>query len=316
MEFWLVSPNINSSGGKTLERWKGNVRSHHAVFMGWPRERARDGAQRLGQIFAGNVDGGVRWGDLILSAYRQDWQWHVVGCGRVSSETGKDSDLSDGLDYQTHRELEPFVPMQDTGKLVRMFKGTTADGGNIAHRRRVIPALVRLKPESNSADERLLNQLMRLLKVAPRTTELARTPLGVDQYLRASPSQRKVILPRHRRLSNAFANWLEHHRYEKVPQEHGYIDLDFVEDGASCRAELKICHGVNTRQAIREAIGQLLEYNYHPHMNREPAEKWFLVLDRRPTKADIEYLGRLRNLMKFPLSLCWRSSNSFAMKRW
>jgi hypothetical protein len=155
---------------------------------------------------------------------------------------------------------------------------------------------------------------MRLLKVPLPATGLARTPLGEDEYLRASPSQRKVIVPRHKRLSNAFANWLEQHGYEKVRQEHGHIDLDFVEGRTSCRAELKVCYGINTRQAIREALGQLLEYNYYPQANRQPAEKWFVVLDERPSDADMEFLKTVRSVMKLSLSVCWRRGSTFQLR--
>lgn len=315
MEFWLVSPNIDMKGGKTLERWKEIILNHNAVFMGWPPKRSTDGRQRLGQIFAGRVEGAVDRRDLILSAYREDGRWHLVACGRVNSEAANDPKLSDGLDYRTYRELKPFVPLQDAPNSTRFsFKGTTADGRDPAHRRRVIPALVKFKPEINRADKLLLDKLMKLLELPPEPRKPT-APLAEDGYLRASRSQRKVIVRRHNRLSNAFAKWLKKRRYRDVRQEQGRVDVDFIDGTTTCRAELKVCYGVNTRQAIREALGQLLEYNYYPQRSREPAEKWFVVLDERPTETDTMFLKRLRTVMKFPLCVCWRSGNTFQTKR-
>jgi len=311
MEFWLVSPNIDMRGGKTLERWKEIILNHNAVFMGWPPKRSTDGNRRLGQLFAGRADGGVARRDLILSAYREDGRWHLVASGRVNSAARKDLKLGDGLEYGTYRELRPFAPLQDAGY---SFKGTTADGKDAAHRRRVIPALVKFKPETNRADKLLRDELMKLLEL-PLEPHEPTSPLAEDGYLRASPYQRKKILPRHNRLSNAFAKWLRKRGYKGILQERGRVDIDFVDGTTTCRAELKVCYDVKTREAIREALGQLLEYNYYPKAKREPAEKWFIVLDERPTEKDVVFLRRLRTIMKFPLSVCWRSGNSFQMQR-
>jgi hypothetical protein len=312
MEFWLVSPNIDMKGGKTLERWKEIIRNRKAVFMGWPANRRTDGTLRLGRIFAGIVEGGVDRGDLILSAYREDWRWHLVACGKVNSESRNDPKLSDGLNYETCRELKPFVPLQQDARF--SFKGTTADGEDAAHRRRVIPALVKFKPEINRADKLLRDKLMKLLQLPPEPPK-STAPLPEYGYLRASRSQQKVIVRRHNRLSNAFVKWLQKRRYKDICQEQGRVDVDFFDGITSCRAELKVCYGVKTREAIREALGQLLEYNYYPETNRQPAEKWFLVLDERPTGKDIAFLRRLRTTMRFPLSVCWRSGDSFQMQR-
>lgn len=316
MQFWLVSPNIDMKGGRTLANWKKIILTHHAVFMGWPPKRGKDGGQALGQKFANRVEGGIIEGDLILSAYREDGHWHLVACGRVKSGALDGLMLANGYDYETCRRLEPFAPLRDSPNSMRfMLRGTTADGVSPAHPRRVIPALVKFKPETNPADEHLLEKLMKLLKLPPDRPRLD-TSLAEDGYPRASGPLRKIILPRHNRLSNAFAKWLRSRGYADVHQEEGYVDVDFMDGTTTCRAELKVCYGLKTRQAIREALGQLLEYNYYPHQYRMPAKKWFVVLDERPTDSDMQFLKRLRTTMNFPLSVCWRSGNTFQKKKW
>jgi hypothetical protein len=317
MQFWLVSPNIDMKGGKTLGGWKEIILSRHAVFMGWPPKRSKDGGQRLGGKFAGSEKGGIDPGDMILSAYRENWGWQFVACGRAAKAAPHDDvRLEDGYSYSvTRRNLRPFMRLQDGPKSMRLsMERTTADGVSPAHPRRVIPALVRFKPEINPADKQLLDKLMKLLKLPPDRPR-HETSLAEDGYPRASGPQRKIILPRHNRLSNAFAKWLRRRGYADVHQEDGYVDVDFLDGTTACRAELKVCYGVKTRHAIREALGQLLEYNYYPHQYRKPAKKWFVVLDERPTDTDMQFLKRLCATMKFPLSICWRSGKTFQKKK-
>jgi hypothetical protein len=315
MEFWLVSPNIDIKGGTTLERWEKVVLEQKSVFMGWPPSKRRDGQQQLGQLFAGNIEGGVSSGDLILSGYREDGVWHVVACGRVNSEARDDDiGLQDDLGYTTYRKLKPFSALGDSPESTGLsFRGTTADGLNPDAPRRVIPALVKFKPEIIKSDRLLRDKLMNALGLKPPPP--LSSQLREDNYLRASSSQCKMIVPRHNRLSNAFIEWLRNRPYKDVRQEIGHVDVEFVDATSACRAELKVCYGVTTRQAIREALGQLLEYNYYPCANREPADRWFIVLDTRPTEADMLFLGRLRRLKNLPLFVCWRTRGSFEMKR-
>ncbi|MBZ5670469.1 MAG: hypothetical protein LAO04_12155 [Acidobacteriia bacterium] len=318
MQFWLVSPNIDMKGGRTLENWKEIILGHHAVFMGWPPKRSRDGRQRLGGRFAGTDKNGIDPGDLILSAFRENWGWRFVACGSATkTAVPADVTLEDGYSYRvTRRNLRPFKRLQDDPNSKRLsMKGTTADGRSPAHPRRVVPALVKFKPETNPADKQLLDKLMKLLKVPPEQAT-PDTTFPEDGYLRASGPQRKIILRRHNRLSNAFAKWLTEHGYRDVRREEGCVDVDFRDGTTTCRAELKVCYGVKTRQAIREALGQLLEYNYYPHQYRKPAKKCFVVLDERPTDTDMRFLKRLCTAMKLPLSVCWRSGNAFQKKTW
>ena len=139
------------------------------------------------------------------------------------------------------------------------MKGTTADGVTPGHPRPVIPALVKFNPDTNLADKQLFDQLTKLLKL-PFDRPKTDTYLAEDGYPRASGPQRKIILPRHNRLSNGFAKWLRERGYADVRQEEGHVDVDFMDGMTTCRAELKVCYGVRTRHAIREALVARIQF--------------------------------------------------------
>jgi hypothetical protein len=133
--------------------------------------------------------------------------------------------------------------------------------------------------------------------------------LAEDAYYRESPQNRKVIFRRHNALSNNFAKWLLKSGYSNVVQEQNYVDVVFERGGKTYRAELKICYGVGSTKAIREALGQLLEYNYYP--SRTPVDKWVIVLDEKATSDDINYIAALIEELDLPLNLGWREGEGF-----
>ena len=53
------------------------------------------------------------------------------------------------------------------------------------------------------------------------------------------------------------------------------------------------------KAAIREAIGQLLEYNHYP--NTSKADKLIIVTKYEPEPEDIQYLTGLRLIYKIPV---------------
>jgi hypothetical protein len=128
-------------------------------------------------------------------------------------------------------------------------------------------------------------------------------------YQRETPAFKRKFLRLHVSLSNNFRIWLEREFAVKVRQERNRIDLTFGSQGQNHLAELKICYGSDTRHAIREAIGQLFEYNYYP--SYEEAHFWWLVLDCEPSKADRNYISALRQRYKIPLTIAWPSGNGF-----
>ena len=132
--------------------------------------------------------------------------------------------------------------------------------------------------------------------------------LAEDGYYRESSSTLKTIIPKHNILSNKLYNWLKTQGINSI-QEQNYIDILFELDGNKYIAELKIVYGGTTTKAIRESIGQLLEYNHYP--SRSAKDKWLIVLDEKPSKADLLYIDNIRNEYDFPLGLGWEKNGAF-----
>jgi len=129
-------------------------------------------------------------------------------------------------------------------------------------------------------------------------------------YPRATPATIRMILPRHRTLSKAFQRWLlQRHRVVGRP-ELRQIDMQFDLGQTAAMAEFKIAYDGNTKAAVREALGQILEYNHYP--GRNPAAAWFLVLDQKPCDDDREFVASLRTTWKCPIFLGWQQGANFS----
>jgi hypothetical protein len=139
--------------------------------------------------------------------------------------------------------------------------------------------------------------------------ELRRDALIEEAYYRETQARSKFIVRYHNKLSNEFCNRLER-RHAIVPrQEQQWVDIRFEQANHTMLTELKTCFGVGTRKAIREALGQLLEYNHYP--SRETCKQWFIVLDEEPSDDDKRYIEILRKLRSLPLTIGWRTKKGF-----
>jgi hypothetical protein len=128
-------------------------------------------------------------------------------------------------------------------------------------------------------------------------------------FQRETPASKRTIAGLHRSLSNDFRRWLEREFELKVVQEKNRIDLTFKLASRKHLAELKICYGGDTRHAIREALGQLLEYNHY--QSYDEADFWWLILDCEPSKADRKFIAVLIEKYRIPLTIAWTKGNEF-----
>ena len=119
----------------------------------------------------------------------------------------------------------------------------------------------------------------------------------------------KVIVPLHNKLSNDFCRWLEKEHKVKAAQEQQRVDIRFNLRNVSTLAELKVCFGVGTTRSIREAHGQLLEYNHYPL--RHTTDAWLIILDDKPSELDRQYIDVLRSKRSMPITIGWRNSAEF-----
>jgi hypothetical protein len=128
-------------------------------------------------------------------------------------------------------------------------------------------------------------------------------------YLRYTPVALRWIRREHVALSNQFVVWLENTHGIRATQERKQIDAAFEVGSKRFLAEFKIAYMGNTKQAIREALGQILEYNHYPP--RISHDQWLLILDTEPCEKDKAFLRRLRDVFGLPLTLGWKTDSGF-----
>ena len=102
----------------------------------------------------------------------------------------------------------------------------------------------------------------------------------------------------HNELSNAMVEYLKNNGYKNVKAEDNYVDISCMNpDGEIVFFELKTAQTV--KYAIREAIGQLLEYRHYP--DERKADKLIIVTESKPNEKDVQYLKELRLTYNLPV---------------
>lgn len=138
-------------------------------------------------------------------------------------------------------------------------------------------------------------------------THTKSSALSEDAYFRESSEKLKIIIPKHNQLSNKFCEWIRKELSVEPNQEIQQVDVRFKYKDRGVLAELKVCYGISTTKSIREALGQLLEYNHYP--NRKPSDIWFIILDCEPSKDDKTFIKSLRTKLNLPIEIGWQSDN-------
>ncbi len=111
----------------------------------------------------------------------------------------------------------------------------------------------------------------------------------------------KSVVPRQAPIQNALAMQL-HSIFSpkgyRVTCEDQRVDMKlFDPNGRASFIEIKPAS--SAREAIRLALGQLIEYSHYPADNR--AKKLIIVSDASPGDEDFEYIIFLRNTYNLPL---------------
>jgi hypothetical protein len=113
-----------------------------------------------------------------------------------------------------------------------------------------------------------------------------------------------VYSPQHVKLQNAlFDHLCARFGREVVNYEMGYIDLQLRHGGVQTLFEIKIAP--TPKSCIRQAIGQLLEYDLYP--NRKRSSQLVVVGDGATTRDDESYLRHLQE--KFGIPIMYRRWN-------
>jgi hypothetical protein len=145
------------------------------------------------------------------------------------------------------------------------------------------------------------------------TSDVSNGLLDDKAYRRETPASDRNIKRLHATLSNRFRRWLSNAHGISAQQERRRVDVGFSHNGKTHLAELKVCYGGETRASIREAMGQIFEYNLYPP--RTSASSWLIVLDKEPATEDLAYFEVLRQQFHLPLSLVWSTETGFSSDR-
>lgn len=107
-----------------------------------------------------------------------------------------------------------------------------------------------------------------------------------------------IMTFQHNELSRLMVDYLQRSGYRKIKAEDNHVDISCNNlAGEKVFFELKTAKTV--KAAIREAIGQLLEYDHYPNSNR--ADKLIIVTVCEPEKEDKQYLIWLRKKYQIPI---------------
>lgn len=132
--------------------------------------------------------------------------------------------------------------------------------------------------------------------------------LNENPYSRSTNNNVKLIKPLHNKLSNDFKEYLLNEGFLDIEREKNAIDLIAKRGNSTYIFELKVVNTPYVRHSIREALGQLLEYNYYP--NRKKFNYLNIVLNRKPSEAEIEWCKNL-NRIGIQFELFWQNCNLF-----
>jgi hypothetical protein len=297
--FWVVSPNVRYNEA-TVEDWKRASVVWNAAFMGYELDHP------IGKKFAKTISPN----DVILIARRHQHMPDVVGFGIVrggyrNSLAGFIPPKADRkpLGFGTLRKLRPFIPRRRLPKNLRIMKvlGHTA-------------ALRRLYPEEEG-DRMICRWMERELRklqtekgveeskaAEKEEAELRKlTEGGKFEYEVRGGRRVRVANREEAKLVLRYSKWLKKWGRRLRVAVYKRLRCDAYEPQTRNLIEAK---SSSSRQDIRMAVGQLLDYSYQgretfgePHLA--------VLLPNEPERGDIEWLSSHK------ISVIWEEKGSF-----
>ena len=115
--------------------------------------------------------------------------------------------------------------------------------------------------------------------------------LNTNKRIKHTSESTTEIEARHQKMQEGLKECLEAEGYTNIIMEAGHIDLQATKNGEIHFFEVKT-HDT-ARACIREALGQILEYNHFPNTQR--ADKMFIVGPAKPSKDEHQYIKYLQD---------------------
>jgi hypothetical protein len=273
----------------------------------------------MGQKFAGKVAGGIEPGDVILIARRFGGAPEMVGFGVVDGEAKTTlRGFKPPDDFGSLRRLRPFIPWSRPPTDVPLAQA-------VRHTR----ALAQLHPNSNEAHREICDWIERHIERAPTSGSheadgAIRRANGIRSTRDDAPEPREVAIvsapenyqldyevrskaevrraqKREARLLESYEEWLKEQNRKLDSVKMGALQCDGYE---KARRNLIEAKSSATREHIRMAVGQLLDYAFQG--KSEFAEPHMAVLLPEKPPKDVEAW-----LHSVGIKLIWPDGNSF-----
>ncbi|MCM1125824.1 MAG: hypothetical protein NC429_05075 [Lachnospiraceae bacterium] len=282
----------------------------HEKFYFVPRKKNNSGRLDKGMYFRGNDDYIVltfwNMSDKVDQIYLINWDCNTSG------------EVSITLCCRNDPKKLPYIlaikdMIEDTGKKFEEFSPSTnkwkwyypSDMSYIetledfvTHEKPMIDKYLLAHPESGIplADVEIDNKYVKTLPGCYDHVAdiLIQKKTGVVEAVKAE----YIMTLKHNELSNKMVKYLRSKGYKEVATDKDFVDIQAVDSqGNKVYFELKTADSV--RLAIRQALGQLLEYNHYP--NKKNADKLIIVTELEATQEDMQYLIGMRSRYNIPV---------------
>lgn len=302
--FWIVSPNVRNDN-RTVSEWRQASVAWKAAFMGYEPDEKK--YKQTGYKFA-NV---VRPNDIILIARRYQDKSEVVGFGVVDGKfrtslkgfSPPKSDEPPG--FGSLRKLQPFIPMSEVPAelhMIDVLRHTTA--------------LRKLHPDTLSTHKEICDWMESELgklghrgrghtnDTAPTKTEAEAVDLSHEdelEYEVRTKQKVKIAEKKEAKLVMRYRDWLKNQNRSLSMVKYKNLKCDAYEKKRGNLIEAK---SSSSREYIRMAVGQLLDYSYQGRKSLGKTNMAILLPERPDLKA-VEWLSEVH------ISLIWEEKNSF-----
>lgn len=282
----------------------------HENFYFVPRKKNNSGRLDKGMYFRGNDDYIVltfwNMSDKVDQIYLINWDCNTSG------------EVSITLCCRNDPKKLPYIlaikkMIEDTGKKFEEFSPNTNKWkwyypsnmsyietleDFVTHEKPMIDKYLLAHPESGIplADIEIDNKYVKMLpSYYDHVADiLIQKKTGVVEAIKAE----YIMTLKHNELSNEMVQYLRRKGYKDVVTDKDFVDIQAVDSqGNKVYFELKTADSV--RLAIRQALGQLLEYNHYPNKNN--ADKLIIVTELEATQKDMQYLIGMRRRYDIPI---------------
>lgn len=308
--YWVVSPRVDGIE-RNVENWKKEIIGRRSAMLGYPRDYVK-GRNWMGPKFAGEGDPSVQPGDVVLIARSNNLAADIIGFGvvkgrvrvrRFTSLWDQDVQLRQLAPFRERAEAPENVPLlevlQHIWPFVQLYPETDPDASKVC---RWMDRLLRLDGGETGSSRTASKADGKHPKVI-RTTGLPKSKDYGYQYKTKAAIKRAQKVEA--KLLTRYEQWLgKKDRYlESLTYNLTYnkIRCDRWEEEAESLIEAK---GSTSREDIRMAVGQLLDYAFQGRGLCKRPNKAILL----PSRPDDDRIGWLEPL---GIKVIWHEKGSF-----